>query len=268
MHGGRAFDDVALADFVKSALAIAPVLALRPANASGRRSWMPLLPLRRVVRSNTNLGIVLLLAPLAAVPTSQTLAAGIGPVLADLDLGDSRNVFAAIRLAEPGGLGRVSDQDVAGVPTLPLGQVMALAADRDLIARQYVNGFQEVLHFGVPVLLEGRRRFADLETAIRHTQLEFLAEFPDSLIARKRGLAEALTAGRMAAHVLAAGWPGAAAGARAWQALDQWLRQEGNGRNPGTTADLIAASLFAALRDGELPDTLTLPETPPSPVRG
>ena len=40
---------------------------------------------------------------------------------------------------------------------------------------------------------------------------------------------------------------------REFREFDAWLRADGHRRNPGTTADLIAASLFAAFRDGILP---------------
>ena len=97
---------------------------------------------RRVVSTNTNLGIVLLLAPLAAVADCVDLAEGVEAVLAATTVDDARHVYHAIRLAQPGGLGEVSDQDIAREPTISLRDVMGLAADRDLIARQYANGFQ------------------------------------------------------------------------------------------------------------------------------
>jgi triphosphoribosyl-dephospho-CoA synthase len=78
-----------------------------------------------------------------------------------------------------------------------------------------------------------------------------MAAYPDTLIARKRGPAEAEESARRARAVLAAGWPAAPARA-ALAALDRWLRAVGHQRNPGTTADLVTACLFAALRDGTM----------------
>ena len=72
---------------------------------------------------------------------------------------DAADVYEAIRLAAPGGLGEAKEQDVHEQPTLPLREVMALAADRDLIARQYANGFADVFDLGVPALLDGLQRF-------------------------------------------------------------------------------------------------------------
>ena len=96
-------------------------------------------------------------------------------------------VYRAIRLAQPGGLGEVSDQDIACEPTITLRAAMALAADRDLVARQYANGFREVLDEALPVLRESLHAGQSLESAIVATYLNLLARHPDSLIARKYG---------------------------------------------------------------------------------
>jgi triphosphoribosyl-dephospho-CoA synthase len=90
------------------------------------------------------------------------------------------------------------------------------------------------------------------ETIVR-THLELLAEHPDSLIARKCGLELAKKVSAMAGRALESGLPGDADYYAAAADLDFWLRSDGNRRNPGTTADLVAAGLFAALRDGLLP---------------
>ena len=113
---------------------------------------------------------------------------------------------------------------VRAKPTEPLRAVMALAADRDLVARQYANGFREVFDEGVPALRDGLARTGLLEGAIQYGQLVLLACHPDSLIGRKRGKAEAVEVSQRAAHVLAAEWPHAAAGWTAWHEFDGWLR--------------------------------------------
>src|SRR5262249_34362575 len=110
---------------------------------------------RRVAPTNTNLGIVLLLAPLAAVPPSEDLRKGLARVLEALDVADARMTYEAIRLAAAGGLGQAPEQDIREEPTKDLRAVMALAAERDLVARQYANGFHEVFHEGVPALCQG-----------------------------------------------------------------------------------------------------------------
>jgi triphosphoribosyl-dephospho-CoA synthase len=255
VHPFRDFVDAAYADFLLSAAAVAPVLATACQRRVGATVLDCVRATRRVVACNTNLGVVLLLAPLATVPDGEDLRTGLPRLLDGLDVEDARLVYEAIRLAAPGGLGRSPEQDVHEKPTLPLRQVMALAADRDLIARQYANGFREVFDQGAPAVLQGLQDIGSLEGAIILTQLRLLADNPDTLIARKRGVAEAEEASLRARRVLSRRWPHTESGWSALADLDAWLRAEGNGRNPGATADLIAASLFVLLREG----TLALP---------
>jgi triphosphoribosyl-dephospho-CoA synthase len=80
--------------------------------------------------------------------------------------------------------------------------------------------------------------------------LHLLANHPDSLIARKLGRAVAEEAARRARTVLGAGWPHEPAARTALADLDDWLRADDHRRNPGTTADLVTACLFVALREG------------------
>jgi triphosphoribosyl-dephospho-CoA synthase len=91
----------------------------------------------------------------------------------------------------------------------------------------------------------------NVETAIVQCHLEWMALFPDSLIARKRGLAEAEQARDMAERLIfGPAWYATPDGQRSFEEFDAWLRAEGHARNPGTTADLVTASLFVALREG------------------
>ena len=183
VHRYRDFDDSTYPDFLLSAAAIAPVMTTACQRRVGATVLEAVRATRRVTGTNTNLGIVLLLAPLAAVPPEQELRGGIERVLAELDVEDARRVYEAIRLASPGGLGRVSEQDVYAEPTQTLRQVMALAADRDMVARQYANGFAEVFNDGVPALLAGLERTGSIEGAIISAHLHLMAHHPDTLIA-------------------------------------------------------------------------------------
>jgi triphosphoribosyl-dephospho-CoA synthase len=242
------FDDVTYLDFVLSAAAIAPVLESAGQRRVGETVLEAVRATRQVANTNTNLGIVLLLAPLAAVPPEEDVTTGVQRVLETLDVEDARLVYQAIRLAAPGGLGEAAEQDVRSEPTQTLRQVMSLAAGRDLVARQYAGGFREVLHEGLPALRHGLEQTTSLEEAIIFCHLHLLAAHPDSLIARKCGLPLAEEAARRARRVLEEGWPHTAPGRVALTELDGWLRADGRRRNPGTTADLVTACLFVALR--------------------
>ena len=142
--------------------------------------------------------------------------------------------------------------DVADEAPADLLSAMQAASDRDLVARQYVTGFTTVLDQVLPWLLAGPGQGWSLTDTIVHTQLRLLSRFGDSLIARKCGPAISQQVAVRATQVLESGPPGAAGYEQALSDLDFWLRSDHHRRNPGTTADLIAAGLFAALRDGLL----------------
>jgi triphosphoribosyl-dephospho-CoA synthase len=259
VHRYRDFEDATYLDFLTSASAIAPILESACQRRVGETVLQCVQATRCVSSTNTNLGIVLLLAPLATVPLSDNVRTGLTQVLAGLDVTDSRTVYQAIRLASPGGLGHVSEQDISQEPTLPLRELMALAADRDMVARQYVSGFREVLNDGLPELPLGigKQPAITLEEAIIYCQLQLMVKHPDTLIVRKMGVTEAEEASQRARQALDPFWIDRSSRWEALAKLDAWLRAEGNRRNPGTTADLVTACLFIALREGSI--TLPLP---------
>jgi triphosphoribosyl-dephospho-CoA synthase len=249
VHRSADFEDVTFVDFLTSAVAIGPAISRATEKGVGATVLAAIQATRGVTATNTNLGTVLLLAPLAAVAESVSLRDGVVGVLDRLTADDTRLVYEAIRLAQPGGLGRVANMDVTDQPPSDLREAMAAAADRDLVARQYVNGFQTVLDEVVPWLLEGVRAEWSLTDAILHTQLRILSQYPDSLIQRKCGLPVAQQASERAQWALDCGQPGEPGFEQALSDLDFWLRSDHHRRNPGTTADLIAAGLFVGLRE-------------------
>jgi triphosphoribosyl-dephospho-CoA synthase len=252
VHRFADLPDLHYIDFLMSAAAIVEPLDRAAAIGVGRAICASIEATRRVVATNTNLGIVLLLAPLAAAASYENLAQGVEAVLAATTLADARQVYHAIRLARPGGLGEVDEQDIQHEPTIPLRAVMSLAADRDSIARQYANGFRDVLGVGLPNLRQAVQAGRSLEVAIVDTYLKLLARQPDSLIARKYGLDRAIEVSRRAASVVESGWPEGAEAEAHVDSFDSWLRHPDNRFNPGTTADLVTAALFAALREGTI----------------
>ena len=253
VHRGADFEDLTFPDFAVSAVAIGPIIETAAGVGVGRTVLDAVAATRRLVPTNTNLGMLLLLAPLAAVPRETPLdTASVGRVLAALGPEDARDVYAAIRLAQPGGLGQVEAMDVAGPAPTSLLEAMAAAADRDLVARQYVEHFALVLEEVLPRLEAGQRRGWPLTEAIVYAHVGLIARHGDSLMARKGGRQLAERAAAMAGKVLEAGEPPDEAYHTALADLDFWLRSDGHRRNPGTTADLIAAALFAGLRDNRL----------------
>jgi triphosphoribosyl-dephospho-CoA synthase len=251
VHRYRDFNDVGLCDFLLSAAAVAGPLSCTE-QPLGRRIYNAIAATRNVCRSNTNLGIVLLLAPLAPLDYAGNWDQQLEQLLADAGVSDTEQVYAAIRLAQPAGLGRVAQEDVYIQPQRRLQQVMCLAAEQDLIARQYATNFADIRRFGLPILEAAWQRWGCIETAVAECQLHWLARFGDSLIARKAGPAASEQVQQWAREVLARGGLATPEGRQAYSDLDRRLRTPDHHLNPGTTADLIAATLFIALRLGYL----------------
>ena len=253
VHPEASFADLTYADFLAAAAETAPVLAQAAETGVGRTiRWAVE---RTVLRtgSNVNLGMILLLAPLAAVPQPQSLKQGIGPVLQALTQADADEVYQAIRRARPGGMGQVAQEDVTQTPQVTLLEAMRLAAGRDRVAAQYATDFRLVLDEGVPFLAAEPDLATDWEPAVIRLYLHLLAGWPDTLIARKCGSEVAAEAAQRARRVIDCGGPATEPGRRELETFDVWLRADGHRRNPGTTADLVAATLFAGFRDGRLP---------------
>ncbi|MCA9036103.1 MAG: triphosphoribosyl-dephospho-CoA synthase [Planctomycetaceae bacterium] len=250
-------DVATVEDFLRSADAICDVAARVTPQTVGSTILECIRATRLVVPHNTNLGIVLLLIPLAAVPESSSLQDGIERILDDLTVDDSMAVYEAIRLAAPGGLGNADDQDVSNSPTLPLRDCMRLASERDTIAMQYVNAYQEVFRAvdwleNSPWIDSKTGGMESASTCITWLALRLLQSIPDTLIIRKCGVEVATEARRLADQVLVNGWPEQPSSEAAYEALKKFLCEDGHRRNPGTTADLIVAALFCGLRSGRL----------------
>ena len=248
VHPEAHFEHLTYNDFVRSGQVVAPILSQAAVRGVGPTILDAVHATRSVCEHNTNLGIVLLLAPLAAVPVNCLTTDGIANVLNNLTRADSDAVYEAICVAAPRGLGDAEAEDVSASPTGNLVEVMTLAADRDLIAAQYATGFSLVIESASR--LQALNLFPDRwESAILQLQLEVMSRHPDTDIGRKCGLAEAVESAARAGEVLDAGFPANTNGQQRFTAFDAWLREHGSLRNPGTTADLITASLFVAIRE-------------------
>ncbi|QDU80547.1 triphosphoribosyl-dephospho-CoA synthase [Polystyrenella longa] len=250
VHAEADFENMCFEDFVKSANQTAPVLAKASMMGLGLIIEAALVATHSSVGKNTNLGMVLLIAPLAAVPMATPLQEGIASVLSHTTVEDAVRVYQAINLVQPGGMGKVSSQDLTEKPTKTLLEIMKLAADRDLIAAQYASHFELIFDFCFPLLEERADEFSSKwEEIIQTLFLKILAENPDSLIVRKTNMETAQEVSQRADDVLNTGWPATETSRELFTQFDRWLREDGNRRNPGTTADLVAAALFAGLRE-------------------
>jgi triphosphoribosyl-dephospho-CoA synthase len=237
--------DLTAAQFVRSAEVAAGPLSRRGARV-GRRILDAVEATAAAVRTNTNLGILLLCAPLAAAAESQPsdLRTELGRVIGDLDLQDADLAFRAIVLAGPAGLGRAERHDVFAPARVTLREAMTEAAGRDRIAAQYASNFADVFGFGVPLAEQALGRHGEPKWAALAVYLGFLSAFTDSHIARKHGLAAAETVRREAERFRQQLQDVADPEAMLPQLLawDAVLKRQG--LNPGTSADLAVAAMF------------------------
>jgi triphosphoribosyl-dephospho-CoA synthase len=244
----HAFPDATYVDMIRSALALGPVFAR---DAAVRRTVGELIAdgvaaTQRVASANTNLGIVLLFAPMVRAAVTrrddEPLRPAIESTLARLDVADAAAAFAAIARANPGGLGEVPEHDVRAPAHVSLREAMAAAAHRDSIASEYASGYAIVFDTGLPLLQNALGGGLSTLEAIVSLHVGLLASHPDSLIARKAGEAEARAVTEAAREVCE--------GMRSLEDFDHSLRREHGRLNPGTTADLVAATLLAGLLTG------------------
>jgi len=236
--------------FRRAAAAAAPFIA-DPALTIGKRILRATEASFAETGLNTNLGIVLLCAPLAKAAAQADAGMGLRRCLAIL-LGaltqdDANDAFAAIRIANPAGLGKVDDGDVsAGQPRMTLSEAMYMAKDRDRIANAYVTAFEDIFDFALPALAEARQLAARDDLAISTLHMALMAEFPDSHISRKFGHDAALAV-RDEALSLKPAWSPVVT-VKSLNTLAEFdASLKSRGLNPGTTADFVVATLFAAL---------------------
>lgn len=255
VHPTAAFPDLSHADFVAAARAVGPIFQEAARRPLGSVILEAVRESRRVTRSNANLGMILAIAPLAAVPPDSwispaggapltSVSAAVAAVLARLDAADAAAIWMAIGEAGAGGLGTADRHDIAGPPPDDILAAMRLAAGHDSIASLWANGYADGLGDVVDDLAAALAARHDWRQAIVDAFLRRLARAPDSLIRRRHGAAVAVAVSAQAAAVLSgnpAGRPGAEA------AFDRSLR-EPRRINPGTTADLVATAVYILLR--------------------
>lgn len=236
-------------EFLVSASAAAHAVAESGAPV-GRRILAAVSATFAAVGKNTNLGILLLCVPLAAAAELRHdglrhdgLQANLAHVLRRLDRSDAEDVFAAIRLARPAGLGEAPRHDVRGVAQAGLREIMQEAAARDRIALQYATVFDDIFVTGLAELARARAAGLAPPWTTVSVYLAFLAAFPDTHLVRKCGSAAAAEVQDRGRRMRARFAQGGADCLAELLALDGELKALG--RNPGTSADLTVATLFA-----------------------
>jgi len=234
-------------DFIKSAHAIAPELTT-PNKSVGERILLAIQATREVVNCNTNLGIVLLFAPLCLAIEQcehiEQLRDKLSEILESLTVDDAKYCFEAIRLAEAGGLGKVEDQDINDSPSVTLLTAMKHAKERDLIAAQYLNNYRAIFEIGVPNLTFQINYGESVEWATTFAYLYLLSDSCDTLICRKQDKKTAQTVSERAKSFIDRSNENNRLNSFSAE-LSVWDNElKRDAINPGTTADITAATLL------------------------
>ncbi len=247
--------DMTVNDFMVSAEVSAEAIC-NPDYSLGEKIYYSVKETRKAVGCNTNLGIVLLCAPLIQaaqnIDNNIFLRQALEEILKSTTVNDAEWVFKAITLAGPGGLGKSTDQDVKNQPDFTLTQVMAIATEKDRIALQYTTNYDDIFNFAILRYNEGLNRFGSKNWAAVAVFAGLLRRFPDSHIERKYGNQYSpIVSNKMAAveaELLCTDEPEQLE--PMLYAIDQEFKSKGI--NPGTSADLTVATVLTALIQGRL----------------
>ncbi len=240
--------DMTMADFVKSADAATPYICQRGATL-GERVFTAVKATIDAVSCNTNLGMILLYVPLVMAAEGERSNIGMlqnntGKVLQSVSMKDAQAVFAAIALANPGGLGKAEQYDVNFPVECSLHQAMQLARHYDNIATQYVTRFDMIFTEGLCWLEGFVKRWNSVEWATVATYLQFMASYADSHIYRKYGK-ETADIIKQQSRVIFDQFIKCDEPMLFKKNLLQFDKQLKDKKiNPGTSADLAAASLL------------------------
>ncbi|MDB4532841.1 triphosphoribosyl-dephospho-CoA synthase [bacterium] len=259
---GQSFEDLSYIDFIAAA-EITSNCFIHSELRISQRMLDSVTQVQAQQGTNVNLGIVLLLGPIVAADeamhevktTSETsseasseipeFSAWLSPIsrsLSRLDEVDGANIYTAIQKATAGALGTSEQLDVNQAhESIDIREAMSVAKDRDQIAQQYNVEFRDLILNITPILFNSIQSAKDILTGICHAQIHLLTRAPDTLIARKNGMQVACEVQTRAKSVN----PNNVAHL---DSFDHYLRSKGHKLNPGTTADLLAASLYLLLR--------------------
>ncbi|MFX1599424.1 MAG: triphosphoribosyl-dephospho-CoA synthase [Promethearchaeota archaeon] len=216
---------------------------------------------------NVILGHILILAPLAAAAiicmkknhnNINDLKYYLNKVIGNSSVNDTINLYQAIRICNPGGLGRINKYDLNDENSfdelkkdkINLKKIFELSKEYDLISLEYSNGFNIILNEGLPYFVKMFNQFKDINIATVNTYLKILSLHQDTLVIRKSGLDSALYISNMASNILEHGGISSDKGLRLTIELDNELQKKQGELNPGTTADLISGVIFCGLLFG------------------
>jgi len=286
VHRTADFQETEYEHFLASAVALAP--HFRHASEQGVRVFSKKITLKQIeigknIRNaqvdvmawqhggNTLLGSIILLIPMATAAgltlTENTLFSinkfrtNLKSVVESTTAQDTANVYDAITMAQPGGLGKAAEFDVTDVKSkqkileegVSLLEVFKISSSWDSISAEWINNYRITFDIGYPFFMRQLKETKDVNVATVHTYLKVLSEVPDTLISRKAGADKAKWVSVQAKQILEAGGLTTQRGRNRLLKLDRKLHDPAHKLNPGTTADITSATLAVAILNGYRP---------------
>lgn len=213
---------------------------------------------------NVLLGHILVLAPLVSAATIcmktnkvkiEEFEMVLKKIILDTTVEDTLNLYDAIKICNPGGIGRIEKYDIYGDTAyneirqdkVTLKKIFELSKDYDLISNEYYSGFSIILREGLPFFIETYKNSQDINIATVNTYLKMLSNHLDTLIIRKSNKEEAKKVSKTATSIMSFGGISTKKGLQLTNKFDKNLRKQNGKLNPGTIADLVAGVIFCAL---------------------
>ena len=284
VHRTADFSDTKYEHFLASTVAVLPHLrkaALMGVKVALTKANLPQVRIGNLIKEgvietakwqrggNTNLGILILIIPLATATTYtlikykdiRRLRENIRLFTTATTHIDAVDLYEAIKIAKPGGLGKTDYLDVTDPNSIKqiteqkisLYEIFEKASSYDKIAGEWITNYSVTFEVGYPYLQRIYKETGDVNTAIVHTFLKILSMFPDTLIVRKTDLNTAQKISKKAKQILELGGLTTKRGTKLLWEFDRMLRKKSNKLNPGTTADLTTSSLMVAILNGFRP---------------
>ncbi len=257
VHRTRDYEDMTFEDFIISGIVTGD--AIREATSDvdienprlGKYILKGVSETDRWVGENTNLGILMMITPIAAAASISTefdeIRGNIVRLMKNTSVEDACDLYDAINIAAAGGMGEEDEYDVTSDSAKDelkknrqtMWDVLKISAPRDILGREMTSDMPISFELSYPTYHELKKE-KSLNEACLLTFLKILSEVPDTLITRKYGEEEALKVSLMTRDLLKLKndddfWEKV-------EEFDDYLYE--NKLNPGTTADLTATAIF------------------------
>ena len=259
VHRTRDYDDMVFEDFVISGIVIGDTIREACSDVDvenpqlGKYILEAVAETDRWINNNTNLGIVMMTTPIAVAAAISDdfneIRSNVVKLMANTSVDDACDLYDAINIADAGGMGDQDEYDVASDNAKQelrdnnqtMYDVLKISAPWDMLAREMTSDMPAVFEIGYPAYHELKKE-KSLNDACVLTFLTILSQVPDTLISRKYGSDEALKISMMTRDLLK--MKDSDDFAERLREFDDYLFD--NHYNPGTTADLTAASIFVS----------------------